>query len=77
MDKEGMLKLFEQSVVRTRTYAWWLYWVGLSLMIGSVIGITFKIMQTIEVWGLKGLSKGNKMSNDTLEKQFSEILDQY
>ena len=70
-------KLLERSVRRVHQKAFWLYYLGNTLLILAILGLGIKAYEFFLVIGMTELSKTAKVSNDELNKEFDQIVTQY
>ena len=77
MTDQNTLANFERSVQKTYKYAWWLYYLGIVLVVSALGTGVFKVMQKNAVAEMKTISKGNNRSNNKLEEEFQAVYDQY
>ena len=67
---------FEAGVNLLHYYAWWLYYLGLAMLVGSVVNLFLLIMQILLVDGLKTLTSHSNAKLIELRAQLMEIVAQ-
>ena len=69
--------MLERSVKTVHQTAFWLYYMGNTMLVVAVLGLGFKGYELFTVFGMTELSKTAKVSNEDLNKQFDQIVTQY
>ena len=69
-------KRFEKGVNDMYYYAWWLFYTGCGLAIGSIIMILILSVQYIAIFNMKEMSRSYKSTPEELKKRFIDIVNE-